>query len=161
MDHLWSPWRYRYVTKAEPKSGCVFCAKAQSTDDEANLIVYRGEQCFVLLNLYPYTNGHIMVVPYLHVSTLEDVPEEPYTEMMQLTRRGSAILRRVYRPKGLNLGMNLGECAGAGIAEHVHMHLLPRWPGDVNFMTAIAETRVHPEELSVTRERLAAAFAQE
>ncbi|MFN7934179.1 MAG: HIT domain-containing protein [Bryobacteraceae bacterium] len=158
MDHLWSPWRYRYVTKAAPEPGCVFCAKAQSNDDQANLVLYRGAFCFVILNLYPYTTGHLMVVPYTHVSTLEEATQDATTEMMMLTRSASLHLRSVYRPKGLNIGMNIGECAGAGIAEHIHMHILPRWPGDVNFMTSIGETRVLPEDLDTTYQRLHQAF---
>ena len=158
MDHLWSPWRYRYVTKAGAEPGCVFCAKAQSSDDRSNLVLYRGTHCFVILNLYPYTTGHLMVVPYTHVSTMEDASSDETTEMMLLTRQASRHLRAVYRPKGLNIGMNIGECAGAGIAEHIHMHVLPRWPGDVNFMTSIGETRVLPEDLDTTYQRLHQAF---
>jgi len=158
MDQLWSPWRYRYVTKAGTEPGCVFCAKAQSGDDRAGLILYRGTHCFVILNLYPYTTGHLMVVPYSHVSTMEEASEDETAEMMKLTRAASRHLRSVYRPKGLNIGMNIGECAGAGIAEHIHMHVLPRWPGDVNFMTSIGETRVLPEDLETTYQRLYEAF---
>jgi ATP adenylyltransferase len=158
MDQLWSPWRYRYVTKAEAEPACVFCVKAHSNDDQANLVLYRGAHCFVILNLYPYTTGHLMVVPYIHISTMEEAPEEATAEMMQLTTAASRHLRSVYRPKGLNIGMNIGECAGAGIAEHIHMHVLPRWPGDVNFMTAIGETRVLPEDLDTTYQRLRQAF---
>ncbi|MBS1828479.1 MAG: HIT domain-containing protein [Acidobacteria bacterium] len=158
MDHLWSPWRFRYVTKAEAEPGCVFCAKALSNDDQTNLVLYRGAHCFVILNLYPYTTGHLMVVPYTHVSTMEEASEEATTEMMLLTRAASRHLRAVYKPKGLNIGMNIGECAGAGIAEHIHMHVLPRWPGDVNFMTSIGETRVLPEDLDTTYQRLHQAF---
>ena len=158
MDHLWSPWRYRYVTKAESDPGCVFCAKVRSNDDRASLILFRATHCFVILNLYPYTTGHLMVVPYAHVSTMEDATDDAIAEMMSLTRIASRHLRSVYKPKGLNIGMNIGECAGAGIAEHIHMHVLPRWPGDVNFMTSIAETRVLPEDLDTTYHRLHQAF---
>lgn len=160
MDHLWSPWRYRYVSQAEAQSGCVFCAKAAAADDAGNYILYRGARCFVILNLYPYTSGHLMVVPYEHVATLEDVSDASYTEMMELTRVASRVLRECYRPGGLNIGMNLGECAGAGIAGHIHMHVLPRWPGDANFMTTIGETRVHPEDLGITWQRLSEAFTR-
>ena len=158
MDHLWSPWRYRYVTKADPASGCVFCAKAEDTDDQANFILLRGTHCYVILNLYPYTTGHLMVVPYAHVSTLEEAGEPSLEEMMHLTRAAAKHLREIYNPKGMNIGMNVGECAGAGIAEHIHMHVLPRWPGDINFMTAIGETRVLPEDLQTTYQRLHRAF---
>ncbi|MBL8176715.1 MAG: HIT domain-containing protein [Bryobacterales bacterium] len=158
MDRLWSPWRYRYVSNAGTEPGCVLCAKHQSGDDRGNLVLFRGAACFVILNLYPYTTGHLMVVPYAHVSTLEDAPGESVAEMMQLTQAASRHLRAVYRPQGLNIGMNIGECAGAGIAGHIHMHVLPRWPGDVNFMTSIAETRVLPEDLDTTYSRLYEAF---
>lgn len=159
MDHLWSPWRYRYVTSAEPKQGCVFCRKPAENQDQDNFILHRGTHCYVLLNLYPYTTGHLMVVPYAHVSTLEEASEEASAEMMQLTRHASRILRATYRPDGMNLGMNLGTCAGAGIAQHIHMHVLPRWTGDANFLSTVGETRVMPEELPVTWEKLRAGFA--
>ena len=158
MDRLWTPWRYAYVSKAAPPGGCVFCEKAASADDKDNFVVYRAERNFILLNIYPYTNGHIMIAPYEHVATLAELSEEAALEMMRLARRGEEILRRVYRARGVNLGMNIGECAGAGVAAHVHMHLLPRWPGDVSFMTAIGETRVIPEELSTTWAKLTEAF---
>ncbi len=159
MDHLWSPWRFRYVSKADPGVECVFCGKASGDRDRENLIVHRGTSCFVVLNLFPYTTGHMMVVPYEHIPTLEEAGEDALRELMLLTREASRHLRSVYNPKGLNIGMNLGECAGAGIAGHLHMHILPRWPGDVNFMTTIGETRVLPEDLDVTYEKLHRAFS--
>ncbi|MBI3679351.1 MAG: HIT domain-containing protein [Acidobacteria bacterium] len=159
MDYLWSPWRYRYVSKADEEEGCVFCRKAEQRDDRKNLIVHRGKHCYVVLNLYPYTTGHLMIVPYAHVATLEGTPPETLGELMNLTIAASGHLEKVYKPRGLNLGMNIGECAGAGIAGHIHMHVLPRWPGDVNFMTAIGETRVLPEDLETTFDKLAGAFA--
>lgn len=158
MDHLWSPWRYRYVARAEPSQGCVFCAKLTAGSDRENLILHRAQHCFVILNLFPYTTGHLMVIPYLHVSTLDELPVPAAHEMMDLTRLAAKGLQAVYNPKGLNIGMNLGECAGAGIASHIHMHVLPRWLGDANFMTSIGETRVMPEELEVTYQRLSAWF---
>ncbi len=158
MDRLWSPWRYQYVTHAAGSGGCIFCEKAAAGRDRENLVLYRGRLNYVLLNLYPYTNGHLMVVPYQHVATLTETPEETLTEMMQLTRIAEMRLREVYRPHGVNLGMNLGECAGAGVAGHIHMHVLPRWIGDANFMTTISETRVLPEDIATTYERLYAAF---
>ena len=158
MDHLWSPWRYRYVSTAEPSEVCIFCAKSQDSSDTENLIVYRGSLTFALLNLYPYTNGHLMIAPYAHVATLEDAAEEVATEMMLQTRKAQRILRSVYRAPGFNIGMNIGRCAGAGIAGHIHMHVLPRWPGDVNFMTTVGETRVMAEELGETYRKLSAAF---
>lgn len=158
MDHLWSPWRYRYVTRTGRPEGCVFCLKPERDSDRENFVLFRGSHCFVILNLYPYTSGHVMVVPYDHASRLDEISEEAAAEMMALTRRTAGVLERVYRPKGLNIGMNLGECAGAGIAGHLHMHILPRWPGDVNFMTTIGETRVLPEDLETTYERLLREF---
>ena len=164
MDQLWSPWRYRYVTKQEALEttaagpGCVFCELAAKQDDEKSLIVFRGRHNFVVLNLYPYTNGHLMVVPYAHVDSLAETPVDTLMELMQIARRAEGALREVYAPQGINLGMNLGECAGAGVAGHIHMHLLPRWFGDANFMTVVGETRVHIEELPVTWRRLKEAF---
>jgi len=158
MDHLWSPWRYRYVSKAEESHGCIFCQKAAERDDERNYIVHRGERNFIILNLFPYATGHLMVAPYEHVATLEDAAAETVQEMMLLTRRTQPLLRSIYRPHGFNIGMNIGQSAGAGIAEHIHMHVVPRWTGDANFMSTIGETRVLPEELPETYRKLAAAF---
>ena len=159
MDHIWSPWRYQYVTKAAPKGGCVFCDKLQASDDAESLIVYRGTHNYVVLNLYPYTNGHLMVVPYEHVDTLSGAAVETTQEMMELARRAESILRELYRPQGINIGMNLGECAGAGVAGHIHLHLLPRGAGDANFMSVIGETRVLIEDLAITWRRVRDAFA--
>jgi ATP adenylyltransferase len=159
MEHIWSPWRYRYVTTAGPEDACIFCEKSAARCDPDNHIVYRGERNFVILNLFPYTNGHLMVAPYEHVASIEDVSEETATEMMMLVRRAVRHLRGIYRPRGLNLGMNIGECAGAGIAGHIHMHVLPRWPGDANFMSVVGETRVMPEDIEETYRKIAAAFA--
>jgi ATP adenylyltransferase len=132
----------------------LFCSKAASSDDRANLVALRGEHNFILLNLYPYTSGHLMIAPYAHVASLQDSDPVALEEMMRLTRRADAALRQLYKPDGMNLGMNLGACAGAGVAGHIHMHVLPRWCGDASFMSTIGETRVLPEELSVTWERL-------
>ncbi len=159
MDHLWSPWRYQYLTDARKLEGCVFCEIAASDRDEENLIVHRGEFNFVVLNRYPYTSGHLMVVPFAHVSQLNAIEEAAATELMKLVRMAETHLRAIYKPDGLNIGMNLGISAGAGIAGHIHMHVLPRWVGDSNFMTTIGETRMLPEELAVTWKRLKAAFS--
>ena len=161
MDHLWSPWRYRYVQTATPEDACIFCAKAADSHDEENLIVHRARLNFVLLNLYPYNNGHVMIAPYEHVATLEGAREETSAEMMQLTRQTQIHLRTIYKPGGFNFGMNIGEVAGAGVAGHIHLHVVPRWRGDANFMTTVGETRVLPEELSETYRKLRAAFADE
>jgi len=132
--------------------------KAAEERDRENLVVFRGEHNFILLNIYPYTNGHIMIAPYAHVATLEVAAAETLSEMMQLARRAESRLRAVYRAPGINLGMNVGECAGAGVAGHIHLHLLPRWPADSNFMTTVAETRVLPEDLQTTWEKLRGGF---
>ncbi len=161
MDRLWSPWRFRYATqgKAADAEACIFCDKAVQTDDEANLVLYRGVTCYALLNLYPYTNGHLMIVPYEHVDSLAEASPEAATEMMSLARVAETALRTVYNAGGINLGMNLGECAGAGVAGHIHLHVLPRWFGDANFLSVVGETRVLLEELPVTWKRLREAFA--
>lgn len=154
MDRLWSPWRYRYVSGGSGSGGCIFCDKPRAGNDEENLILHRGECNFVLLNLYPYTNGHIMIAPFEHVATLEDAREETALEMMRLARKAATILRTAYNAPGMNIGMNIGECAGAGVAGHIHLHMLPRWPADANFMTTIGETRVMPEDLTDTYAKL-------
>ena len=159
MDYLWTPWRYQYVTKTGEAGDCVFCAAAQSTDDHASLVVHRATHNFVIVNRFPYTSGHIMVVPKRHVATLEAVPDEALVELIRLARESERHLRSIYRPEGLNLGVNVGKSAGAGIAGHLHMHVLPRWNGDTNFMTVVGETRVLPEDLEVTWERLRSAWA--
>ncbi|MDX2151031.1 MAG: HIT domain-containing protein [Bryobacteraceae bacterium] len=158
MDRLWTPWRYRYVTSAASSDACIFCVKAAEQADEENYIVFRGRYNFVLLNLYPYTNGHLMIAPYEHVAELESASEAACGEMMELMRRACVHLRALYRPAGLNLGMNIGESAGAGVAGHIHMHVLPRWTGDASFMTTVGETRVMPESLPETWQRLRKAF---
>ena len=164
MDFLWTPWRYRYVSapKGDPRDReqCVFCRiLASERSDSKSLIVVRGERNFVMLNRYPYTSGHMMVVPYAHLAGLDEAPLETAEEMMRLTRRLVRALRRLYRPDGINVGMNIGRAAGAGVDGHIHMHALPRWSGDSSFATAIGETRVLPEALSTTWERARAELA--
>jgi len=159
MDYLWTPWRYQYVTEGAGAKGCVLCDVAASNDDEATLIVHRGKANYVVLNRYPYTSGHAMIVPYQHVATLEQSPDGVLQEMMRLAQRMESALRSLYHAAGVNLGMNIGEAAGAGVAGHIHMHVLPRWVADSNFMTVVGETRVLPEDLRVTRKRLLAVFA--
>jgi ATP adenylyltransferase len=158
MDHLWSPWRYRYVSSNTDDKGCIFCDAAQSSNDKSNYVLLRAERNFVILNAYPYTSGHLMIAPYAHVATLEEADPATLQETILLAQRMEAVLRKVYRAEGFNLGFNIGKSAGAGIAGHIHMHVLPRWTGDVNFMTSIAETRVLPEDLNTTYERLWAAL---
>jgi ATP adenylyltransferase len=153
MDHLWTPWRYTYVTSGGKTTGCIFCELPKQDDSKAG-IVLRGERCFIILNTYPYTSGHIMIVPYEHVDELRKLETSAAREMMDLSQRMEGVLRKVYRPDGINLGMNIGQAAGAGIAGHIHMHILPRWSADTNFMTTIAETRILPESLETTYQRL-------
>lgn len=160
MDFLWTPWRYQYVTKAGEAEECIFCAAAADTaHDRERLVVHRAERNLVMLNRYPYTSGHVMVVPYEHAARLEEVRDDTLVELIRLARLAEIHLRALYRPDGLNLGLNIGQSAGAGIAGHVHMHALPRWTGDTSFMTSVGETRVLPEALETTWERLRAAFA--
>jgi ATP adenylyltransferase len=155
MKRLWAPWRMKFIETRT--SGCVFCNVQHQPDGPENLIVFRGQHAFVILNRYPYTSGHLMVVANEHRPTLEDLDAETRAEMMELTTRGMRVLRAVYQPQAFNMGANIGAAAGAGIEGHVHLHVVPRWTGDANFMQTLAETRVLPEELADTycRVRLA------
>lgn len=146
MERLWAPWRLQYVTQDDPH-GCIFCDKPESGDDRAAYIVYRGAQAYVMLNAFPYNNGHLMVVPYAHLATLEEMPPEALHEMMDLTQQCSRVLKLTFEPDGLNAGFNLGAAAGAGIADHLHLHIVPRWRGDTNFMPVIGDVRVIPQSL--------------
>jgi ATP adenylyltransferase len=154
MDYLWTPWRYRYIADASKDDRCIFCDALERNEDSSTLIVLRGEKCFVILNRYPYTSGHSMIVPYAHVADLAAADPDVLAEMMRLAQRIETVLAKMYRPQGFNIGMNLGRAAGAGITGHLHLHILPRWAGDANFMTVVGETRVEPEELSTTYERM-------
>lgn len=163
MDHLWSPWRYQYVSTAGVvplgKDYCLFCRVAAAPNEDAvNLVVLRAERSFVLLNRYPYSTGHLMIAPYAHAATLEETESATLEEMMRLAQRCETALRQVYHPDGLNFGFNIGQAAGAGIAGHIHMHGLPRWSGDTSFITTVGETRVLPEDLETTRVKLTAAL---
>ena len=183
MDYLWTPWRYAYITRSDPQARtgvppelaawpaaedkhCIFCNMIAATDyaiglgmpaetaERASHIVHRGEHCFICLNAYPYATGHVLILPYLHTDSLAGAPPEAVHEMIELAQRTELALKHIYRPNGINLGMNLGEAAGAGIADHIHLHVLPRWIGDTNFMTTTAETRVLPEPLDTTWSKL-------
>lgn len=187
MDYLFTPWRFAYITSADtsarpgvPSSlsawpgdtGCVFCNLLASVDyaiehgtdrDQAEGsagLVHRGSHCFLMLNAYPYTSGHVMIVPYAHLDRLAALASETAHEIMDLAQQTERILERVYHPQGLNFGLNLGKAAGAGVAGHLHLHALPRWVGDTNFMTTVAETRVVPEDLPTTWRRLRDAFGE-
>ena len=156
MDHLWSPWRLAYVTDNARSEGCVFCAAQAS--DQLSLIVFSGRACFVILNLFPYNNGHLMVVPKRHVGSLVAATSDELSELIELTRRAEAAISEAYAPHGMNMGINLGKPAGAGVLDHLHMHVVPRWNGDTNFMSVVGETRVLPEELPITAARLRPIF---
>ena len=158
MDYLWTPWRFQYVAGAEKRSGCVFCAAASGGNDREWLVVHRATYHFVILNRFPYTSGHSMIVPFEHVDRLHKLPQAAADEMMDLARHLELAFLDLYRPDGVNIGMNIGKAAGAGIAGHIHMHALPRWVADANFMTVIGETRVLPESLETTYQRLKAKF---
>lgn len=157
MEHLWSPWRLAYITGANPPTGCVFCT-AQTDAEAAALLVCRGRTCFVILNLFPYNNGHLMVIPNRHVSTLGSATLEERRELIELTAAAETALTEAYAPQGLNVGINLGKPAGAGILDHVHIHVVPRWSGDTNFMTVVGATRVLPESLLDTAAKLRPVF---
>ena len=157
LERLYTPWRLAYVTGAAKSADCVFCA-ALANQDADPLIVFRGPSCFVILNLFPYNNGHLMVVPNRHLSSLADASPAELAEMMELTRRAEIAVREAFEPHGMNMGLNLGKAAGAGILDHLHLHVVPRWNGDTNFMTIVGETRVLPQELPVTADRLRPIF---
>ena len=161
MEFLWSPWRYDYLASSgEKASSCVFCIGEDRAIDAERLVVFRGIHNFVILNLFPYTSGHLMIAPFAHLGEPGQAPPEQLSEMMQLSNRALAALRKLYRPEGFNLGMNLGHCAGAGVRDHFHLHVVPRWTGDANYMTITGETRVLPEEMHTTYKRLQAEFKQ-
>jgi ATP adenylyltransferase len=157
MERLWSPWRLAYVTGSKPDVGCVFCG-APGLPDSESLLLFSGTTAYVVLNLYPYNNGHLMVVPYRHVATLATLMPDELQEMALLTQRAEVALTEAYRPHGINVGINLGKPAGAGVLDHVHIHLVPRWNGDTNFMTVVGNVRVLPEDLSETVKRLRPIF---
>ncbi len=155
---LWAPWRMGYIN-GEKEDGCIFCRKAASKDDIDNQVVARGKQSFALLNLYPYTSGHLMVVPYRHTGQLESLDSEEIADLMALVRKSIEVLKHCLDPEGFNVGFNLGKSGGAGIVDHLHLHIVPRWAGDTNFMPVIADTRVVPQALADTARLLRAEFA--
>jgi ATP adenylyltransferase len=154
MKQLWSPWRMAYIEDRNTEGGCLFCNRREEVPGPASLILHRGPLAFVILNRYPYTNGHVMVVPNAHVPSLEDLDSATLAELMVLARRGLRALRQAYGAEAFNLGVNIGAPAGAGVVDHVHLHVVPRWAGDTNFMATTAATRVIPEELEQTFLRL-------
>ena len=164
MDRLYTPWRYSYIKgesgeKSSPGGPCVFCSiRDRPDEDEQNFVVHRARHNLIVLNIYPYISGHLMIVPYEHAADLDAVAKGTTDELMDLAKRAQGVLREAYRPHGFNLGMNLGRAAGAGVADHLHLHVMPRWAGDANFMTTVGETRVIPEDLPMTYDRLRGRF---
>jgi len=158
---IWAPWRLAYVKDASKdiEEGCIFCAKPAADEDEANLIVHRGERCFVILNLYPYTSGHLMVAPFEHLGRLQDAAPEVTAEMMGLAQQAMRRMEDVYAPEGFNVGLNQGRVAGAGVEGHIHLHVVPRWAGDNNYMPIVADTRVMPQSLEETYDALEGGFS--
>jgi ATP adenylyltransferase len=159
-ERIWAPWRLAYVKDAskDDELECIFCTKPAEDDDEANLILHRGERCFVILNLFPYTNGHLMIAPFAHVAGLPDLDPGTLAEMMGLAQRAIRLLEERYSPHGYNVGFNQGRVAGAGYEAHIHLHVVPRWGGDTNFMPVLADTRVMPQTLEQTYEALRGGF---
>ncbi len=157
MEILWAPWRMEYVSK-ESKKGCFLCEALKKEDGEENLILFRGNFAFVIMNRFPYNNGHLMIAPLKHKGELEELDEEELKEIFSLSQYAVKILKKIYQPQGFNLGINLGKCAGAGLIEHLHLHILPRWEGDTNFMPTLSKTKVIPESLSSVYEKLSPFF---
>ena len=154
MERLWAPWRLEYIKSADEETGCVFCA-AVAGDDEDRLVVFRGARAIVLLNKFPYSSGHFMVAPNRHVGEFGDLEDEEVLELHRLASSGMGALAQIYAPQGYNVGWNLGRVAGAGVVDHVHLHVVPRWAGDTNFMPVLADVKVLPEHLAETRRKLA------
>ena len=158
MKRIWSPWRMEYIEKHEEQEGCIFCNALERIDNSENLIIKRGELAFVIVNLYPYTSGHIMVAPMAHQPSREYLDPDSRAEMMELVSQSIQVLKKIYHPDAFNVGANIGEAAGAGEPGHVHLHIVPRWNGDTNFMATLGETRVLPEALQDTYERIKVGF---
>jgi ATP adenylyltransferase len=154
MNRLWAPWRIGFIMKGESKNECFLCQFPKEKEDEKNLILYRGESNFIILNAYPYNSGHLMVAPYGHIGKLEDLNDVQSKEHFDLVKMSVKLLKKVFQPTGFNTGMNLGKTAGAGVADHIHTHIVPRWQGDANFMPVISDTKVLPESLPMTYKRL-------
>lgn len=157
MKVLWAPWRMGYILSDKTK-GCIFCDLPKQDRDRENLILYRSSHNFVIMNRFPYNNGHIMVVPYIHTSTLEDMGDEALLDFMKVTRHAMSSIKKAFMPEGFNAGINVGKIAGAGMEEHIHLHMVPRWAGDTSFMTVFDEVRVIPEHILSTYDKLFVAF---
>ncbi len=158
MDRLWSPWRYQYVSRATPGDACIFCHKPAEQKDRENYVLYRGEHVFALLNLFPYTSGHLMIAPIRHVRDLSKLRPEEMQDILHHLGQTVGILKEVFCPNGFNVGMNLGRVSGAGIPHHLHFHVIPRWKGDTNFMPVLADVRIIPEHLQQTYRKLRLKF---
>ena len=154
MKRIWSPWRMKYIKENSSQSECPFCKAISGTDDQDNLVVFRGENAFVMLNRYPYTTGHILVLPYIHQEKMSEFDPETRSEMIELVNQAGQVLELVYQPEGMNVGLNLGIAAGAGIPKHLHWHIVPRWTGDTNYMTTVGSVRVLPESLEDTYQKI-------
>ena len=157
MDQLWAPWRMEYIERPS-ETGCILCQKPGEQNDEANLILYRGQSNFIILNAFPYNPGHLMIAPYRHTANLQDLSEDEAKEHFDIVRKGITLLTRILKPAGFNVGMNLGKIAGAGIEEHLHTHIVPRWQGDANFMPVLSNTKVISEALAATYKKLKSAI---
>lgn len=157
MDKLWAPWRMQYIG-ALPEGGCIFCDKPKQQNDAENLVLYRSERAFVMMNAFPYNNGHLLIAPYKHVPNILGLDDEDMLDMMRLTKICTQVLEKISYPHGFNIGINIGQVAGAGIADHIHLHVVPRWLGDTNFMPVVGETKVLPEALADTYAKLQSVF---
>ncbi|MFC2021097.1 HIT domain-containing protein [Chloroflexota bacterium] len=157
MKHIWAPWRIEYIQSEKPK-GCILCEKPEQENDTENYILYRGNKNFIILNAYPYSPGHLLIVPYRHIDSLEEMTEDERHEHSDIVSRSIEVLKQVFNPEGFNMGVNIGKSAGAGIEDHVHSHVVPRWQGDTNFVTVIADVRVVPEALADTYRKLKEGF---
>ena len=162
MQTIWAPWRIKYILSGEKERECFFCKKLQQLDhDQENFVLYRGKSAFALLNIYPYNNGHIMIAPYAHVATLTELDQEQITDLFSVTQVCEDVLRQGFRPEGFNIGINLGKAAGAGVEEHLHVHIVPRWNGDTNYMTTISNVRVIPQQLEESYAMLSPLFPKD
>ncbi len=158
MKQLWAPWRLAFIEQVSHGSGCIFCEKPALHQDEKTFLLWRGRHSYVLMNIYPYNNGHLLIAPYRHIASLEDLPETVLLDMLRLVQRSIKAVRKAYAPEGFNVGVNQGKTAGAGIEHHIHLHIVPRWSADTNFMPLLGETRVLPQHLKASYARLKAAF---
>lgn len=161
MQQLWAPWRLQYILQGEPEEGCIFCIKPKQDKDRENLILYRSNHAFIIMNLFPYNNGHLMIVPYGHVQDLDGIGDDILLDLLKLTRKAQNIMKQVFAAQGFNIGINVGKAAGAGIDEHVHIHIVPRWAGDTNFMSVLADTKVIPQHISAAYDLLLPFFRED